>query len=274
MERTERKEKDENDKSVLPLTILYSTFFRPFQKPHQFTLPINSYPRVETFSKSFLRKEERETRMKKQKKKKKRRGVKNQSAFEFDCSRTTGTRYTYVRIFIATRGCVQSNETPVTESLSPTPVCAFFKAVPADDSSISDLAVLPRLPSTLDHHHEHTPPSLPPSPPPPTPYCLSYSMRSIRMVRVGQYIGGTSREGGSAKGLVHEENTRSRKEKARGVASRKRRGRRKVEENRARRRGGGERRSKRRREHREQGEKERVATTIEGEWRKHLPAAR
>ncbi|KOX70591.1 hypothetical protein WN51_02647 [Melipona quadrifasciata] len=94
------------------------------------------------------------------------------------------------------------------------------------------------------------------------------------MVRVGQYIGGTSREGGSAKGLVHEENTRSRKEKARGEASRKRRGRRKVEENRARRRGGGERRSKRRREHRGQGEKERVATTIEGEWRKHLPAAR
>ena len=38
------------------------------------------------------------------------------------------------------------------------------------------------------------------------------------MVRVGQYIGGTSREGGSAKGLVHEENTRSRKEKARGEA--------------------------------------------------------
>ena len=77
MERTERKEKDENDKSVLPLTILYSTFFRPFQKPHQFTLPINSYPRVETFSKSFLRKEERETRMKKQKKKKKKRSQKS-----------------------------------------------------------------------------------------------------------------------------------------------------------------------------------------------------
>ena len=97
------------------------------------------------------------------------------------------------------------------------------------------------------------------------------------MVRVGQYIGGTSREGGSAKGLVHEENTRSRKEKARGEA---RAGNgvagerwRKIE------RGGEEARRRRAAEQEaagtsREGEKERVATTIVGEWRKHLPAAR